>query len=76
VFKDPNIIALISYLAGHAVHYLVSRPLRIPEVAIAKTPALGAVNALEDAVGPIAEAAVNAAIAKKLGLPPTPPSGS
>ena len=71
MFKDPNILALIAYLAGHAVQYLTTRTLRIPAAAVAKTPALGVVNALEDSITPIAEAAVSAAIAKKLA-PPTP----
>jgi hypothetical protein len=69
VFKDPNILALFAYLAGHAVHYLISRPLRIPAAVVAKTPALAAVNTLEDVLAPIAQAAVNAAILKQIGSP-------
>ena len=76
MFKDPMFLALASYLAGHVVHYLVSRPLHIPAAAVAKTPALGVINALEESLGPAAEAAVNAAIARKLGIFTTPPSGS
>ncbi len=76
MFKDPNILALFAYLAGHAVQYLTTRTLRIPASAVAKTPALGVVNSLEDTIAPIAEAAVSAAIAKKLGISTTPPSNS
>jgi len=76
VFKDPNVLALIAYIAGHAVQYITTRTLHIPAATVAKIPALGIVNSLEDSITPIAEAAVSAAIAKKLGLPPTPPSGS
>jgi hypothetical protein len=68
VFKDPNILALFAYLAGHFVHYLVTRPLRFPAAAIAKAPALATINTLEDQLAPAAEAAVNAAIQKKLGI--------
>lgn len=76
MFKDPNILALFAYLAGHAVQYLTTHTLRIPAAAVAKTPALGAINSLEDQIAPIAEAAVSAAIAKQLGIAVTPPSGS
>ena len=69
MFKDPAVTALLAYLAGHAVHYLLTRPLRVPAAVVAKTPVLATVNALEDSFGPAAEAAVNAAIAKKLGIP-------
>ncbi|MCW3097973.1 MAG: hypothetical protein JWL77_3591 [Chthonomonadaceae bacterium] len=76
MFKDPNILALFAYLAGHAIQYLTTHTLRIPAATVAKTPALGVVNSLEEHIAPIAEAAVSAAIAKKLGITPTPPSGS
>ena len=76
MFKDPNILALFAYLAGHVVQYITTRTLRIPAAAVAKTPALGIINSLEDSITPIAEAAVSAAIARKLGISPTPPSGS
>ena len=68
MFKDPNFLALFAYLAGHVVHYLLSRPLHVPAAVLAKAPALGVINSLEDSLGPAAEAAVNAAIAKKLGI--------
>lgn len=77
MFKDPNVLALFAYLAGHAVHYLLSRPLRIPAAAIAKTPALATVNTLEDVLAPAAEDAMNKAIMKKLGVavPASVPAG-
>ena len=68
MLKDPNFLALFAYFAGHAVHYMLTRPLHIPAAAVAKTPALGTINALEASFGPAAEAAVNAAIQKKLGI--------
>ena len=67
MLKDPNVLALIAYLAGHAVQYLTTRPLRIPATTVAKTPTLGVINGLEDAVAPIVQAAVNAAILKQIG---------
>lgn len=76
MFKDPTLMAFLGYIAGHIVNYALSRPLRIPATVVAKTPALGVVNSLEDSLGPAAEAAVNAAIAKKLGIPVTPSSAS
>ncbi len=76
MFKDPNILALFAYLAGHAVQFLTTRTLHIPAAVVAKNPALGVINSLEDSITPIAEAAVSAAIAKKLGISIMPPSGS
>lgn len=75
MFKDPNFLALFSYLAGHVVHFMLTRPLRVPAAIAAKQPLLAQVNALEDQLAPVAEAAVNAAIAKKVGvsLSPDPP---
>lgn len=67
MFKDPNILALFAYFAGHVVHYLLSRPLRVPAAVIAKTPALATINTLEDVLAPVAESAVNAAILKQIG---------
>ena len=67
MFKDPNILALIAYLAGHAVQYLMTRTLRIPTATVAQTPFPGIINSLEDQIAPIAEAAVNAAILKQIG---------
>lgn len=73
MLKDPNVLALLAYLAGHAVQYLTTRTLRIPATTVAKTPALGVINTLEDAVAPIAQAAVNAAILKQIGSTPPDP---
>ena len=75
MFKDPNFLALFSYLSGHLVHYLFSRPLRLPAATVAKTPALGVVNSLAESLAPAAEAAVDAAIARKLGLSASPGNG-
>jgi len=76
MFKDPNILALFAYLIGHAVQYFTTRSLHIPAAVAAKTPALGIINSLEASITPLAEAAVSAAIAKRLGIAPMPPSGS
>lgn len=76
MLKDPNVLALVAYLAGHAVQYLTTRTLRIPAATVAKTPALGVVNTLEDALGPIVQAAVGAALANQVAQPAPPVVGA
>ncbi len=66
MFKDPTFLALLSYLAGHAVQYLTTRTLHIPAAVVAKDPTLGTVNDLTSVVGAIAQTAVASEIANQL----------